>query len=131
MADYSATNQTITVTNVNVNAVGDTPFFVPFARFCVENVRVTNASTNLGATSATLGVYTAPAAGGTAIVTAATGVLTPLTTADIVNSATVAGTGAITPTVVNNNQRQLYLRCGVANGAAATVTVIIKILRIP
>lgn len=131
MASYSKTNQTITVQGVNVNLVGDTPVFVPFSKFQVEIVKVTNASTSLAATSATLGAYTAPAAGGTAIVTPATGVLTPLSSATAINSATVAATGSVTPTVVNNTLSQIYLHCGVAHGSAATVDVIIKILRIP
>lgn len=131
MASYSSTNQTIVVPNVNVNSVGDTPVFVPFGKFQLEIFKVTNASVDLSTTSATLGCYTAPAAGGTALVTPATGVLTPLSAATKINSATVASTDANTPTTVNNTLRQIYIRCGVAHGSAATVTVIIKLLRIP
>lgn len=131
MASYSTTNACIVTQNVNVNSVGDTPIFVPFGKFQVEIFKVTNASVDLSATTATLGLYTAAAAGGTALVTPATGVLTPLSTANKINSATIASTDAATGTVVNNTLRQIYIRCGVAHGSAATVTVIIKLLRIP
>jgi len=131
MASYSSTNQTLTIRGVNVNSVGDTPFCVPFSKFQLEIMKVTNASVDLSSTLATLGLYTAPAAGGTALVTPATGVLTPLSAATKVNSATVASTDAATGTVVSPQARLLYLRCGVAHGSAATVDVIVKLLRIP
>lgn len=131
MASYSSTNQTLCVRGVNVNSVGDTAVFVPFGKFQLEVMKVTNASVDLSSSSATLGLYTAPAAGGTALVTPATGVLTPLSTSAKVNSATVASTDSTGGTVVNNTLRQIYIRCGVAHGSAATVDVILKILRIP
>ncbi len=131
MASYSSNNWCGVFQNINVNSVGDTAINVPFAKFSVEIFKVTNASVDLSGSSATLGLYTAAAAGGTALVTPATGVLTPLSAATKVNSATVASTDAATGTVVSPQARQLYIRCGVANGSAATVTVIIKLLRIP
>ena len=129
MASYSSSNQCITVQNVNVNSVGDTPVFVPFGKFQVEIVKVTNASVDLSASSMTMALYTGPGATGSAIVAAA--LPAGLSTAAKVASMTVAVSDAVSGTVVNNTLRQIYIRNVVAHGSAATVTVIIKILRIP
>lgn len=127
MANYSATNQCITTTLVNVNNVGDTPIFCPFSRFTLEIVKVTNATVDLSASSMTMALYTGPGATGTAIVAAA--LPAGLSTANKVASMTCV-TDAVSPTMVNG-LGQLYIRNVVAHGSAATVTVIIKILRVP
>lgn len=127
MASYSSTHQLVYVKQLNLNAVADTPIFVPFARFQVTGMKLSNASRTLAASGATVGLYTAPAAAGTAIVTPA--VATALTTADIVDVRTLASTALASGTVVNNTLRQLYVRVGVADGAAATCDVLIELTR--
>ena len=133
MADYSKHHQMPCAVLVNVNSVGDTPINVPFAKFIVTSMKVMNASVDLSASSATLGLYTAAAAGGTAIVTPATGVLTPLSTANKVSNATIASTDVTTGTAVAGTpgQNSLFIRNGVAHGSAATVTVLLEVVRIP
>lgn len=105
---------TARVKGIDLNTVQDIPVSVPFTKWIARAVTTTNASTTLAASSATLGVYTAVAAGGTAIVTAATGSLTPLTAASKFKDCTIAlsGDSATASTV--------YIRIGVAHGAAAT-----------
>lgn len=132
MASYSSTNAQLTVT-LDLNKIGDTPIIVPFAKFYVENIRYTNVTTSLAASSASLGFNTAPAAGGTAIVTVANSVaVTGLTAASVVTVPTIASAAAtVSGTLVNNTLRQIYANVGVAHGAAVTITAIIKICRIP
>jgi len=82
MASYSSTNACIVTQNVNVNSVGDTAIIVPFGKFQVEIVKVTNASVDLSASSMTMALYTGPGATGSAVVsTLAQGPRPPLTTA--------------------------------------------------
>ena len=63
---------TVSARSVDLNTVGDTAVHVPFAKYIVRRMTLTNVSTTLAASSATVGAYTAAAAGGTAIVTPAT-----------------------------------------------------------
>lgn len=101
---------------VNVNAVGDTALpILTSATWSVSNVIVTNASVSL--TAAAAGVFTAPGAGGTAIVASAA--LAGLTGPTVVSQRTVATTAAFTATPA------MYLNVSVAQGAAATVDVFI------
>lgn len=114
-----ATNQAIRLLasyqGVNVNATGDTVLPVQnTGRFSVSNVICTNASTSL--TTATAGLFTAPNAGGTAIV--ADAALSGLTSASVVSQRTVASTAAQTG-------GNLYLNVGTAQGAAATMDVFV------
>ena len=114
-----ATNQAIRLLasyqSVNVNATGDTVLPVQnTGRFSVSNVVCTNASTSL--TTATAGLFTAPNAGGTAIV--ADAALSGLTSASVVSQRTVASTAAQTG-------GNLYLNVGTAQGAAATMDVFV------
>jgi hypothetical protein len=130
---YSKTHKLVCVSGLSLNATNtDTPVYVPFARFQVTGMKISNASTTLAGSSATLGLYTAPAAGGTALVTPA--VMTGLTSADIVQSSTLASTALTTGTVGTNGNAGmnfLYIRNAVTHGAAATVTVEIEITRWP
>jgi len=106
---------TMLVTKVDLNTVGDTPVSVPFAKYIVRRMTLFDASTTLAASSATIGAYTAAAAGGTAIVTPATA--TGLTAATKFNDRTVAVSADYQTAPV------LYIRVGVANGAPATCSV--------
>jgi hypothetical protein len=100
---------------VNVNATGDqaTLQIITANPFSVFQVVMTNASISL--TTALAGVFTAPAAGGTAIV--ANAALATLTGPTIVFQRTIASTA------VQSNVLNLYLNVGTAQGAAATIDV--------
>jgi len=98
---------------VNVNATGDTVLpVIDSTTYSVSNVIMVNASTSL--TTALAGVFTAPAAGGTAIV--ANAALSALTGPTVVSQRTVASTATQTG-------QNLYVNVGTAQGAAATVDV--------
>jgi hypothetical protein len=112
-----ASNQAIRVLasfqGVNVNATGDTVLpIVNTNSYSVSNVIFTNASTSL--TTAAAGVFTAPSAGGTAIV--ANAALSALTGSTVVSQRTVASTALQTG-------GNLYVNVGTAQGAAATMDV--------
>lgn len=106
---------TIDARGVDLNTVGDTTVHVPFSKYIVRRMIVTNASTSLGSSSATIGAYTAAAAGGTAIVTPATA--TGLTAASKFNDRTIAASAD------SQTASTLYIRVGVAHGSAATCDV--------
>jgi hypothetical protein len=67
-------------------------------------------------TTAEAGVFTAPSAGGTAIV--ADAALSAMTSASVVSQRTVASTAAVTG-------QNLYVNVSVAQGAAATMDVFV------
>lgn len=100
---------------VNVNATGDTVLPIGnTTNYSVSNVIFTNASTSL--TAAYAGVFTAPSAGGTAIV--ANAALSALTGSTVVSQRTVASTAVQTG-------QNLYVNVGTAQGAAATMDVFV------
>lgn len=97
-------------------------------KYVVSAVTVTNASASLGSTStATLGVFTGVGGTGTTVVSNAT--MSGLTTTSAVANLTVAATTTAlsnAPQVVGQAlQAPLYVRCGTAQGSAATVDVYI------
>ena len=111
------TNQTLRLLavykGVNANVTGDTVLPINNSTsYSVSNVIFTNASTSL--TTAAAGVFTAPSAGGTAIV--ANAALSALSSASVVSQRTVASTAAQTG-------QNLYVNVGTAQGAAATFDV--------
>ena len=101
---------------VNVNATGDVAVMpiVNSSSFSVFQVVFTNASISL--TTAAAGVFTAAAAGGTAIV--ANAALSGLTSATVFSQRTVATTALQTG-------QNLYVNVGTAQGAAATMDVFV------
>jgi hypothetical protein len=100
---------------VNVNQTGDTVLPISnTSNYSVSNVIFTNASTSL--TTALAGVFTAPAAGGTAIV--ANAALSALTGSTVVSQRTVAATAS-------QAGQNLYVNVGTAQGAAATMDVFV------
>lgn len=102
-------------TLVDLNAVGDTPVNVPFAKYIVRTMTLYDASTSLGASAATIGSYTGAGATGTAIVTPVTAA--GLTSATKFTDRTIAaGTDYLTA-------RTVYIRVGVVHGSAATCSV--------
>ena len=113
-----ASNQAIrllaSATGVNVNATGDQAVLqiINSTNYSVSNVVFTNASTSL--TTAAAGLFTAPSAGGTAIV--ANAALSALTGSTVVSQRTVAATAT-------QSGQNLYLNVGTAQGAAATMDV--------
>jgi hypothetical protein len=95
-----------------------------------DKVTTTNASANLSTSTSTMGLYTAAAAGGTAIVTAATGSLTPLTAATKYKDTTIAATAdAITLSQQTSGtylgQTGVFVNLGGTNNVAATFDVYI------
>ena len=114
-----STNQAIRLLasfqGVNVNAGGDTVLpVINTDRYSVSNVVFTNASVSL--TTALAGVFTAPNAGGTAIV--ANAALSAMTSASVVSQRTVATTAA-------QAGQNLYVNVGTPQGAAATMDVFV------
>jgi len=114
-----ATNQALrliaSAQSVNLNSVGDTlANILVSGRVSVQSIIVTNASVDL--TTAQLAIYTAPAAGGTAVKTAYA--LTGNTTA----AKTVVTAATSTDAITGLN---LYVRNTTAQGAAATADVFI------
>ena len=115
-----ASNQAIrllaSATGVNVNATGDQAVMqiINSTSYSVSNVVFTDASTSL--TTAAAGVFTAPSAGGTAIV--ANAALSALTGATVVSQRTVASTAI-------QSGQNLYVNVGTAQGAAATMDVFV------
>jgi len=113
-----ASNQAIRLlavaTGVNVNATGDQAVLqvLNTTNYSVSNVVFTNASTSL--TTAAAGLFTAPSAGGTAIV--ANAALSALTSSTVVSQRTVASTAI-------QSAQNLYLNIGTAQGAAATMDI--------
>ena len=100
-------------TGVNANATGDTVLpIIDSSSYSVKFVVATNASISLS--SAAAGVFTAPSAGGTAIVSNAA--LSALTGPTVVSERTVASTAVQTG-------QNLYVNVGTAQGAAATLDV--------
>lgn len=107
----------INQTNTDIGTVA-----VPYGKYVVRSVTVYDASTSLAASAATLGVYTAAAAGGTAVVTPA--LLTALSASTkYTDQVIAAATDYLTAAT-------LYVRSAVAHGSAATVSVCIDIQRV-
>jgi hypothetical protein len=101
--------------SVNLNLVADTVAPILIAgRVSVAYILLTNASVSL--TTAYFAVYTAPAAGGTGVLTA-TAASGATTAAKVVNTA-ASSTDAITGT-------NLYIRNTTAQAAAATADIFI------
>lgn len=100
----------------DLNSVADTTISITASKYIVRKVIVTNASTSLAVSLAQLGLYTAVAAGGTPVVTAAAN-LTGLTGSTKYSDLTIA-LSADTLTAAT-----LYLRVGVVHGGAATADV--------
>jgi len=100
--------------NAGTGAAGDTPItIINSTSYVVTHVVMTNASISL--TTALAGLFTAPAAGGTAIV--ANAALSGMTTAAYAFLRTIAA-----PSTAFTGQT-VYLNTGTAQGAAATCDV--------
>lgn len=118
----------IKLSGVNFNAANGTdtsfPVYLPtgVSQYQLFGVAINNASHTL--TTATVGLFTAAGATGTALITAATSVTVATATVGGANSAQfIAGVGT-----VNTNATTLYFNLTNAEGAAATADVYIYIL---
>lgn len=132
MSLYDGTQILASVKGVST-AVGDV--FVPIPSgakgVIFDKVTFTNASANLSTSTTTAGLYTAASAGGTAIVTSATGSITPLTAASKYKDATIAASAdAITLTQqtsgTNNGLTGVFVNTGGTNNVSATFDVYIQ-----
>jgi hypothetical protein len=104
--------------SVNVNTTAtDTAITIPNGgkSYVVTGFRTTNPSTSLTGSSGTIGLYTAAAGAGTAIVTKATASITPLTAASKYVNCTIA------ETTDSLSGSTLYIHNGIAHGSAATI----------
>lgn len=103
---------------LNLNQTNtDNAVTVSAPKYIVRRIIITNASTSLAASAATLGVFTATGGGGTTVVAAS--LLTALSAATKYSDLTIAVTA---DTVASAT---LYLRNGIAHGSAATADVYI------
>jgi hypothetical protein len=104
--------------SVSLAVTGDTVLpILNTGRYSVSNVVVTNASTDLSASTVPFaGVFPAPGASGTAIVSNAT--LNALTSSSIVSQRTINSTAAQTG-------QNVYFNVGTAASYAATVDVFV------
>ena len=104
--------------SVSLAVTGDTVLpILNTGRYSVSNVVVTNASTDLSASTVPFaGVFPAPGASGTAIVSNAT--LNALTSASVVSQRTINSTAAQTG-------QNVYFNVGTAASYAATVDVFV------
>ena len=110
---------------VDLNTVGDTFITCPVGSFIARNIVVTNPSVTLAASPSTIGLYTAPAAGGTVIVTPS--VSTTLTSAAVFADKTIAAaTAVITPVKdTTTGKYGVYARVAIAHGSAATLDLFV------
>jgi len=119
---------TVTVREVNFNSANtDTPITIVlppgYSRFLVNGVRASGASAAL--TTATFGVYTAPAAGGTAVVGPTACTISTASEGTNNNTQLVQPPTAQTQSYINN---LLYFRVITPQGSAATATVTVTLL---
>lgn len=114
---------------VDLNTVGDTFVPVPFNAYIPRRITLYGPSTNLGASAARLGVYSAAAGAGTEIV--APDALTTLSATTSTSDPTVSAIGNyLIPqpyTVGGNTRYGLFIRVTVAHGSAATVKVLCEL----
>jgi hypothetical protein len=116
--------------NLNLNATGDTPVTILLPPGVV-NYRVTTISVanSAGAlpTTATLGVYTAPSAGGFAMVTGGHSVLSGITSQANATTGNSQALTMVAATTTAFNNTTLYVNVGIAQGSASTIDVILTL----
>lgn len=135
-ADYSNATPApgiivLTATGVNFNSVADTAFTITlpsgFTRFALNAVFIGHASTSIS--TATVGLFTAAAGGGTAIVTSASAVT--VTTASESTNNNAQQLTLNNATTVSYNNATLYFRVTGAQGSAATADVTLYLRPMP
>jgi hypothetical protein len=125
-------SQSFKATAVNFNSANtDTAITVPLAsgvtRYLIQGIRITNASASI--TTATVGMFSAPAAAGTVIVTGGSAVTVSTAAANTANNTQALAT-AISSATTALDYTTLYFRIGTAQGSAATADVMITIIPI-
>lgn len=121
---YEGRAYTCSAKGVNLNALGDTPVKVPFSKYIVRTMTITNASATLAGSSMTVGAYGAPAAGSLLISTPATKV--GLTAAAKWLDCTIASPA----TTDSFTSGTLYVNVGVVHGAAMTADVYFELMNL-
>lgn len=105
--------------SVDINTINvDIALGMPPGRYFARSILLTGASTSLAATAARVGIWTGAGATGANIVTAASSatVLQALTTTAMVSEGNLG-------IQVTSSLTQVFLRCTVAHGSAATIDV--------
>lgn len=103
------------ITTLDLNTAGDNTIAISPSRYIIDKVVLDNPSISI--TTATVGLYTAPASGGTTICAdQSIAALTATTKYKVLTNQAVAGTDTFTSTAI-------YLKVAVPQGAAATCTV--------
>jgi hypothetical protein len=123
MSNLSRTRH-ILVTGVTLNSAATdvATLTVDSAKWRLIRVMVTEASTTLVASPATLGVFTGAGGTGTTLVALAT--LTTLITAPVFVDMTLAVTTSY------QTSGSVFIRCGTAHGSAATVSVVLEYMKV-
>lgn len=114
---YEGSTPTVSAKGVNLNALGDTLVHVPFSKYIIRRMIVTNASATMAGSAATIGAYGAPAAGSLLISTPATKV--GLTAAAKWLDCTIAAPA----TTDSFSGSTIYINVGVVHGSAMTCDV--------
>jgi hypothetical protein len=117
MPERQGQSPIVVARGVDLNAVADTLVTIPVngaEKYIVRKMILTNVSATMAGSLATIGAYSAAAAGGTAIVTPATA--TGLTSAAKFDDRTIAATVTLTGSTI-------YIRVGVVHGSAMTCDV--------
>ena len=108
---------------VLLDAIGDT--FIPInnGSYIPRSFTITNASATMAADAATIGLYTAPAAGGTAIVTPV--VATTLTGPTVYKDGILAAATTVFTPVYDSTAGEygVYVRVAIAGAAGLTCDV--------
>lgn len=110
-------HRTLIVTGININSAGsDNALTLPsdVLKYRPTKLTIFDASTSLGASIATVGLYTSTGGGGTTLVTAA--LLTSLTSTTLCLDMTLLATTSY------QTANPLYIRNVIAHGSAATIS---------
>jgi hypothetical protein len=115
-------NRVVEVVGININSAGsDNALTLPagVAKWRPTKLTITDASTSLAASAATIGLFTSTGGGGTTLVTAA--LLTSLTGATVCFDMTLLGAASANYLT----GQTVYLRNVLAHGSAATVRALL------
>lgn len=123
----------VSVAGVNFNSANtDTPFTISlptgFTRYVISTVRISGASASLS--TATFGVFTAPAGGGVAIVSSGA-TITITTASENTNNNALSAVGINNGATQSYNGSTVYFRVVNAQGSAATGNVTISYFALP
>jgi hypothetical protein len=124
---FNSMPYTVKITNVNMNSTADQSVFVNAAKFKIVDVTITNASTDLHASNARTGLYSAVSGGGGKEIVSSQQ-MTTLSSATTAYTCTLTNASSyIYGTSGNNGSGYLYWHCNGVHGSAATADVYITI----